>query len=728
MQVAPAVEPGDAAVYLVLRCAVYLVNASKSRVALRFLAKAEETTRTEAGEPCTVQDDDQPEAAAGAAGAEREGEVLLVDDLLERARRYVTELETLLRVNTFVFTQLDNALKFMLVAEFLCLCLMEFSALYSLMERRERAGMQELISNIYIKIQSLGNRMNWRQLTPARRRHIQFLYSLFDRLSEVDPPTGAFEERQRLSRMKELLTLQEMALGQLDYGFSALRECVESGRKRSDDPKAGASPAKGAAAATQGAVAPPDVPEAPESVTVRSVFMAIERTAHKRRDQNLMDKHLSAWMRMKHYEKPHYSIMSTHRLLKATGQPMQTHKELLEDLQATPLGLRDVSVRATSGTGIYTDKTTASSSVQEEPSQEKKESPQDNHDSRALGPLERPSQHSPTGPGTEGPSPAAASPGTSTAAGGVPAAQTNQPAVEAPSHGETVPIYTAPNRPPQVSSPAAPGHLQGSAVSAAAEPVTVPSAGVHSPQALWTTNASTAAPVGRVSSPSSSDEALPRPPPSSFTAAVSSAAAYSPQSFTLRTPSTAAQPPSTSPAFDTPRASVPTEPLPTPSPSSSSAAVPSAAALAQEALTLSAPTAAAQPAVFSDPHFAPWVSPSSLSIWAPLSASHWSPAVSAPTQGGIDSSPLPSSLCLPLRGYRRNIVRLQELPDKKILRRLTLGRLPREYGDRLGQFPHDPLQASLPLKGPTGEVIQGSLQDLRKLQNSSVGQPPDIHQ
>ncbi|CDJ29813.1 uncharacterized protein EMH_0052860 [Eimeria mitis] len=357
------------AVYLVLRCAVYLVNASKSRVALRFLAKAEETTRKEAGEPCTVQDDDQPEAAAGAAGVEREGEVLVKDELLERARQYVAELANLLSGNEWVFLQLDRDMRARLVAEFLCLSLVEVSALLSLLGRDERAGIEETIPSISTAIGPVYISLCGSGLTQSRRRHLKFLLSLLGSLPNVEPAASTLSMTQRLLKLKQLLELQDMALTQLKYGISALTKAVESSTEAGDDPTAAASAAKGAAAATAGATATPDLPEAPAECLLDAVVRAIELTVHRRKKQFFVDPILSAWMREVHHQKPHYGLMSTRRLSWLTQRPLKTHSELLEALRATPLGSGNVSLQQTLTEEVDAQQEAATSSAQQELSQ-----------------------------------------------------------------------------------------------------------------------------------------------------------------------------------------------------------------------------------------------------------------------------------------------------------------------------------------------------------------------
>ncbi|CDI75760.1 hypothetical protein EPH_0006170 [Eimeria praecox] len=91
----------------------------------------------------------------------------------------------------------------------------------------------------------------------------------------------------------------------------------------------------------------------------------------------------------------------------------------------------------------------------------------------------------------------------------------------------------------RVSPPTAADHLTGSAVSSHPEPVAASSPRGRASRAKRASKGSGVTSVRRASPSSPSPEALPRPPTSSFIAAVSGAAAHAPEAYALFKPSAA---------------------------------------------------------------------------------------------------------------------------------------------------------------------------------------------
>ncbi|CDJ48483.1 hypothetical protein EBH_0020630 [Eimeria brunetti] len=388
-----------AAAFFVVRCALYLVNASKSRVTVRFLAGAKLTKSEDGENPCGTTDGDLPAEAAPAAEEEDENEPLDKQDLLKRAQGYATELKNVIYKNKCLFMEVkpDNRVKY--ISEILCLCVVEFAALYSLLARRERAGISETIRSIFRHVGELRGSLPRTQLSDSRRRHIKFLHGLLRRLPQVEP-AAALEERQRLLRLKQLLQLQDMALVQLNNGVSWLREYLGGSNKGSDDSTVAASSAEGATAAVggvaaaekgtqsaakcgvaaaEGGVAAAEGTGAADEgahaaaegsgaaaegadaaaegadaaaegagaaaigaavgtdAKVAAVVWAIEDTVHTRREQILVDPLLRGWLQKVHTERPHYSIISIQRFEAITRSPLPNHRELIESLLKTRL-------------------------------------------------------------------------------------------------------------------------------------------------------------------------------------------------------------------------------------------------------------------------------------------------------------------------------------------------------------------------------------------------------
>ncbi|CDI81217.1 hypothetical protein, conserved [Eimeria acervulina] len=312
-----------ATAYLLLRCAFYLADARRSRAAQRLLAGAKRKKNKEPGEPCSVPVEDSAPAAPAASG---DGEEALVErDLLRRARLYAVGLRRLVSSSECLLRKLNADLRAKCVALFSSLSLVEFSSLLSLLERRDRAGMHEDVSEITSRLWAIRESIGRRVISLPRHRHIKCLHLLLRTLTEVPPVTMAIAEKQRLLRIHQLLQLQEMALGQLNVGLVWLRTSLESTKTRGN----AKAPAGGAETGAALAAADARIAEAVEAMGV---------TVRKRREQVLVDPLLSSWLRSTHGRNLHYGLISRSRLQEITIRPLQTHRELLEDLQASPLG------------------------------------------------------------------------------------------------------------------------------------------------------------------------------------------------------------------------------------------------------------------------------------------------------------------------------------------------------------------------------------------------------
>ncbi|CDJ60932.1 hypothetical protein EMWEY_00036370 [Eimeria maxima] len=398
------------AAYLVLRCALHLSITRKSIEAQRFLAEAEFPKSKGKGEPCGAPERGSsggPPAGADAAAAaveeeEEEEEAPVLRDLLVRARRYAADLAQLIRKSGRLVVNLDSHLKARCVAEFLCLCVVEFSALFSLLERKERAGIREIISKISSHLFSFRRSFGRGEISHTRFRHIRCVHALLNRLADVRPSAGALQEKQRLVMIKHLLQLQELALAQLSAGIFWLSMSQQMLEKARSKPKGAPAAAEGAAppttavalkntaetrnrtaaaaagdsaaaagdsaaaaaaagdsaaaagdcaaatgdsaAAAGGSAASEAAVKAPPSAVsiaaskVISAVVAIELTVHRRREQVLHIPQLSYWLREAHERPFHYGLLSRFRIDRIAQRPLQTHKQQIQTLQDTPLG------------------------------------------------------------------------------------------------------------------------------------------------------------------------------------------------------------------------------------------------------------------------------------------------------------------------------------------------------------------------------------------------------
>ncbi|CDJ48486.1 hypothetical protein, conserved [Eimeria brunetti] len=538
--------------YFALRCALFLASNRRSIAGLRYLAGSEETTEKEAGEHCSAPAEDESEAVAASEEEETE-EVLVEEDLVKRARRYTIELADFIVRSEPLVRQLEIHLKSTCIAKLLCLSIVEMSALFTLLERRERAGMQAEISRIDKRIWHLRRFVRRRDTSVSRYRHIKCLHTFLEQLSEVEPAAAAFTERQRLVRIKQLLQLQELALAQLNYGLLWLREAVEGYKKAKNGMEAAAAAAHSAAsAATRVAAATGGGPAADAAAAVAAqgavataqyriaaVVRAIEKTVHKRRAQILNDALLSKWLRTLHTAEVHYGMISSGNMGRASRRPRQNHPELVEDLETTPLGLGNEPWERITREEIDRLQRTASTSPSEDPFQEDRVSPPDTlvSDSGSVLPLNVPRQGSLEGAGKTGSDQASSSPSTSAAAAAAPTADGNHTRVQATSHRKAVSHSPLHNVPSQVSPPALAWGLQTSAVSAASETAAAVSLDhTRAAQAPWTDKVPGSTSSRKSIGATPLTEALPRRLPISSGAVVSTAAAHTPEASGLPKP------------------------------------------------------------------------------------------------------------------------------------------------------------------------------------------------
>ncbi|CDI75758.1 hypothetical protein, conserved [Eimeria praecox] len=330
-----------AATYMVLRCTLYLANASKSRNALRYLAGAEGEADTDPRGPCAEPWRHSPAAADAVAEKVEEEEALVEEDLIKAACRYAVELTRLINTSEPLVRELNPQLRAKCIAAFLRLSLVEFSALFSLLEGRERVTLQREIHAIHRRIWALRESLGRESISISRQRHIKCLHTFLGRLAEVKPTASTLAKRQRLLRIKNLAQLQDVALSQLNAGLFWLKNLLKSCKKASDGANAAAAAGEGAAAAAQGTAAAAVPPKATTDARVAAVVRAIEVTAHRRREQVLVDPLLSHWLRQIHAGDLHYGIVKKKHFESITRKPLQTQRKLLEALQATPLGSGD---------------------------------------------------------------------------------------------------------------------------------------------------------------------------------------------------------------------------------------------------------------------------------------------------------------------------------------------------------------------------------------------------
>ncbi|CDI73900.1 hypothetical protein EPH_0029500 [Eimeria praecox] len=563
------------ATYLVLRCALHLESASSRRGAQRYLAGSEGRTNKDLGGPCDGLVEDLPAAAAVVEEGE---EVLFQEDWLGRARHYAADLRQLIDSSAPLLLQLNTQLKAKCIAALLCLSVVELSASFSLLEGRERAGMEGQLSHIASRIISLQQSLGEEQTSRPGHPHAKGLFDLFNMLTGVKPVSAVLAPRHRLTKIKQLLQLQDVALVQLNAGLVWLRASLEMLKQEKEcaqgaagvaaecaaSPAGGsASSAKGrsatGAAAAEGAAPATENAESAADARVAAVVRAIERTVYERKTQVLRNPLLSIWLREMHAQGIHYGIVSTGDLETIGGKPLATHLELLEALQNSPLGSGKEFWERIRYKGAGAPQSTASPSVPSMPSPKQIVSSSEdlNSAARLLGPLEAPRQGPRRGAGATGSASVSASPSTSLATPAAAAERNKRNATVQGTGRRTassfraaskllfqVPLPSAAGRLQgpaaaskllfQVPLPSAAGRLQGPAVPSAPKPAAAFSAWNRSLQGTHVSKAVSATSVSRAVGYSPSADAPPRRPPSPSRPAVSTAAPNIPENYMFK--------------------------------------------------------------------------------------------------------------------------------------------------------------------------------------------------
>ncbi|CDJ60763.1 hypothetical protein EMWEY_00034640 [Eimeria maxima] len=532
--------------YLVLRCAVYLVNSRKTSQTLRYLAVAEGENIEDPNVSCR-NPSEGPSYVAGSTIAEEEGEEGLAwKRLSKRAHRYVTDLARLIHRSEPVLRRLDPQMRAMCIAGLLCLSLVELAALLTLLKGRHRQIVYREMHTIQRRIWALRDSIRNADLSISRQRHIKQLHILLDRIKEVEPAT-ALTERQRLLRIKHLLQLQEMALGQLNIGIVWMRESLELREKAGVETKASDAAAKGVSLAVEGGAAVAAAAHVTAATSegaitntaaltsaaerrLASVVWSIRATVHKRREQVLLDALLSRWLREVHKVDLHYGLVRKSCLDAIAQMPRKNHMELLEDLQDTPLGRGEEPWESEDREGEDAEQGIVT------PTPLEASSPKEalfaggaTGASLDLGRLNISTPSSQTEASAGELAGVSASPSEAT----TPAGERQQTTLHASSSLKAMPSRAASTVPSHVSPPTAAGHLEGFAFAAAPQPAVVPSSLAQSPGAAQDSKKPCATFFGSSLAALRYPGSLPMPSLISFRAAASAASAYTPKEITL---------------------------------------------------------------------------------------------------------------------------------------------------------------------------------------------------
>ncbi|CDI75757.1 hypothetical protein, conserved [Eimeria praecox] len=520
-----------AAVYLLVRCALYLTNSREDRTAFRTLAGAEERTSNGPGGVCG-EVAEAPPAASTAAEDEEGEEPLAKQQLLSQARHYAVELKMAIERSRSMLLRLSADLRAMCIAELLCLCVTELSALFSLLEKGQGEQIQEDMIQFSPKILALRRTLRKKDISNTRNRHIRSLHALFDEVTRVRDTAIDMAERERLMKMKQLGELQDLALSQLKSGLQWLKVALDS-------------PVKSDGRTSKGDAGAPVAPKSEAHAKAFAVIKAIEVTTHTRREQILRDPTFRYLLLEAHKKGCHYGLVSADRFASLTSQPPQTHSEAVEALKATPLGLGEEPWKLERLNEIDAQQATASSSSPNAPLQGDEDSPPkspspDRKDLDMLTEDENAQQGPKTEADDQGSVLVPASPSMPATAASIAASGSNEKhaSLLATASRKAASLRAAPNSPPEVVPPSPVGRLEASAVSATPYSAALSSVPSSTSQAAW---ASHSFEVPFHTSPP--PESLPRPRPNSLRIGSPAASAYARGVFTLPTRGAAVQAP-----------------------------------------------------------------------------------------------------------------------------------------------------------------------------------------
>ncbi|CDI74687.1 hypothetical protein, conserved [Eimeria praecox] len=238
-----------------------------------------------------------------------EGEVLEEERVLERTRRYTLDLVQVVLESRSMLLRMPPAVSTKVLTNVLRLCILELSALCSLLEPRERQTVEHAVQAVVSEVIFLRSCFTRKLATPPRVRHISRMRVLLREVPGTEFTGGCMTPVERLSKLGDLITLQQVALTQVQGGMRLLAaRCQQETKPCSEE-------------ATQ--------------VYIDDLC----KTTEARRNHIFQDALLSKWLRSKHCQGPRYGLVSPSVIETISAIPSKPHKELLKELLNTPLGL-----------------------------------------------------------------------------------------------------------------------------------------------------------------------------------------------------------------------------------------------------------------------------------------------------------------------------------------------------------------------------------------------------
>ncbi|CDJ37957.1 hypothetical protein, conserved [Eimeria tenella] len=256
-------------------------------------------------------------AAAAAAGAEgrdpgTDADEAELDDerkeLASRASAYMRKLADFTKRAAPVLQRLPVDAIREALGGVLILAVVEMTCMGTLLKGEERKGIQVIVDKILGAVRQSTSSLPRKALPVTTFRHFRFLKELLMRIPSKDPTELPL--RQRLERLREVLTVQEIAVDQMLRGLDAMEELCE------------------------------DIEWVKSKLGAEKFATIFKKTAAIRRNHVLRERMFGVWLVMQHKMFCHYGLSAYPHMQSLTNQGAKTQREQLDELKDSPLALQ----------------------------------------------------------------------------------------------------------------------------------------------------------------------------------------------------------------------------------------------------------------------------------------------------------------------------------------------------------------------------------------------------
>ncbi|CDI76462.1 hypothetical protein EPH_0007040 [Eimeria praecox] len=293
-----AVAATAATAYLLLRCFWHLGASKEPNSFLRSVAAVGEEGEG-CGEPWLSGATGEPASAAV------ESEVLDEERVLKRAKAYTSDLAHMMRESRRALLLMPSSYSVKGFSNLLRLCVVELAALCSLLQQGERHCLVYAVDLIKFDTVFFRYFFGPKRASRASVRHIDRLHAFLRELPHMDFGGGSMSPSERFLKIVQLLTLQQIALTQIQDRMQLLAACCQ------------------------------------DEACAAAVHMdALHKLTETRRNQVFQDTVLSRWLRGKHSERSHFGIAAPSIIQAIIAIPPKPHEEHLKELLNIPLGVK----------------------------------------------------------------------------------------------------------------------------------------------------------------------------------------------------------------------------------------------------------------------------------------------------------------------------------------------------------------------------------------------------